>query len=49
LTPPEGKSEQFEVSTMGSKWEIEGLSGEYFKLLKVKMEAILMFEMMDKS
>ncbi|MCI32320.1 hypothetical protein A2U01_0053533, partial [Trifolium medium] len=44
-----GQSEQFEVSTTGSKWEIVGLSGDNFELWKVKMKAILMFRMMDKT
>ncbi|MCI50006.1 hypothetical protein A2U01_0071250, partial [Trifolium medium] len=34
---------------MGSKWEIEGLSGDNLELWKVKMGAILMFGMMDKT
>ena len=44
-----GQSEQFEVSTMGSKSDIEGLSKSNLELWKVKMEAILMFGMMDKT
>jgi hypothetical protein len=30
-------------------WEIEGLSGDNLELWKVKMEAILLFGMMDKT
>ncbi|CAJ2659265.1 unnamed protein product [Trifolium pratense] len=37
-----GQSEQFEVSIMGTKWEIKGFFRENFELWKVKMEAILM-------
>ncbi|PNX67300.1 hypothetical protein L195_g063452, partial [Trifolium pratense] len=41
--------EQFEVSTMVSKSDIEGLSESNLELWKAKMEAILMFEMMGKT
>ncbi|MCI70337.1 hypothetical protein A2U01_0091600, partial [Trifolium medium] len=41
--------EQFEVSTMDSKREIEGLSGDNLELWEVMMEAILMFGMMGKT
>ncbi|MCI61831.1 hypothetical protein A2U01_0083088, partial [Trifolium medium] len=34
---------------MGSKWDIEGLSDSNLELWKVKMEAILMVGMMDKT
>ncbi|MCI76724.1 hypothetical protein A2U01_0097994 [Trifolium medium] len=33
---------------MCTKWNIEGLSGDNLELWKMKMKAILMFEMMDK-
>ncbi|MCI25391.1 hypothetical protein A2U01_0046582, partial [Trifolium medium] len=34
---------------MGTKWDIEGFSGDNLEFWKVKMEAILMFRMMDKT
>ncbi|MCI62855.1 hypothetical protein A2U01_0084112, partial [Trifolium medium] len=49
LAPTVGQLEQFEVSTMGSKSDIEGLSKSNLELWKVKMEAILMFGMIDKT
>ena len=49
LAPTVGQLEQFEASTMGSKSDIEGLSESNLELWKVKMEAILMFGMMDKT
>ncbi|MCI65398.1 hypothetical protein A2U01_0086656, partial [Trifolium medium] len=36
------------LSTMGSKWEIEELSGDNLEFWKV-VKAILMSEMMDKT
>ncbi|MCI74862.1 hypothetical protein A2U01_0096126, partial [Trifolium medium] len=47
--PTVGQSEQFEVSTMGSKWEIERLFESNLELWKVKMESILIVGMMDKT
>ncbi|MCI60684.1 hypothetical protein A2U01_0081940, partial [Trifolium medium] len=49
LAPTVGQSEQSEVSVMGSKWDIEGLSESNLELWKVKIEAILRVGMMDKT
>ncbi|PNX56875.1 hypothetical protein L195_g058420, partial [Trifolium pratense] len=49
LAPTVGQSEQFEVSTIVSKWDIEGISRSNLELWKVKMEAILMFRVMGKT